>query len=286
MVLGMCFEKWKVAVIVFLLCVLSLSSSCGKTEDHIYVLPENVLSNYYEASDTFSFNVLYLYSGAFPEIELISLNSENDTVCWTEFSNNECDEFEAYNGYRMGYIKLKVPCFDSVSVYKATFLINDNTEEISFRQPYRANKHIPNPFPDFIGVTGHGTPFQIFYRGDCVNDVPFGFLARADILVSSFSFSDYLNIEKASVLIDDEYIGDYRDVFPLKVNEGSSFKILIEKGNFENSYADYAISYILKYSLVNEPDKMLELFDTTYFLGITDQAVFEEFVSLWEQNNQ
>lgn len=271
----------RIICVLFSLGLIIAMCSCGAaTMQNAVFYPELVKYKLTrdKVSSEFSFNIEVISSKKNLNLEFVSAEGENTENLRVTFSNDTFDEL-LKNKIKGKYLLLIgvhcLPISDYTRIDSMTLNVNGKQETLRFETPIENTFYNSDAKEHYLSIKF--MPTYIFTQslvGHNETDYSFETVAESDMVITDARFDDYVDFSDESVSVNQRNIGKLKDVLPLKLSSGDTFKIeskiKLKTGNelyMGNIYTNLIIDYKVSGKKLNELYPM-----TIAFVGNADNA--------------
>ena len=237
---------------IFILLSALILSGCSNIKKDSIVCTSLVKYNLQGISD-FGFNVNLITTDKNIEVEFVRFSGENTQGLSVRLVDDTYDSLREIKqqGY---YIRLLgFVCYTEdkkVIIESVTLKIDGEEKEYSFSTPI---KHYVTQDHD-LSVQARSYPLFISTNSYQTTEYFFDYHVDAEVIITDFSFNDFLIVKNAEILINGQDQGRLQDLLPLTIPQDSDisikcylgFKNGISSTNFDSIYCDSLLSYIVK----------------------------------------
>ena len=249
--------------VCFVLVLFSLSACAKSSPEDVLFLNDLIHCNIMEAGGNFGFNLLYLYKGQKPSVDFVAFDNANANAMFDDtiegIAGKEYGGFKAVMlGFSMDISSMENG--DELQINSITLSVN-GTEKAFDTTGQIIVKKIADTEEKYNGSSLYSTnvPVVLFSQGKTIEAASFHYHTEQSVTLEDFEFSDFLEINHACVYVDDQMIGDIKDVFPLHVEADKSICIVIDAdfGNYD-SFSDYYVNSTLHYKSDEDGSKIVK----------------------------
>jgi len=238
--------------------VSTLFSGCARTDLDIIVGVDLLKYNRHGTAD-FGFNLNLITPSSNTSIEFVAFHGENTHAVSTQFRDDTFDSLKSmkHNGY---YIRLLgFVCHsnaEKVIIKKVTLRIDGEEKSFTFSTPIEHSLKQADSEP-FVQFRSHTS--LISTRSYETTRFFFEYHTETAVTITGFSFSDFLYVKEATVVVNGETRGQLADVLPLTVDAGShialqrcylGFKDNGTSTSYDSVYCDAQLSYSVSGSTI------------------------------------
>ena len=260
--------------IFFLIISLSNLVSCSKKD--MIIDTKSIKYNVIGSKD-FGFTVNILCPNKNFDVEYVRIEGENiDSMSVTVHDDTfESIENVSVSGYYVKLLGFRCSVTEQYSqIDKAVVKINSEEYVIKFDEPIKHTLKSDVSNDSSIYFTSY--PAVMPTQGWSSTVYPFSATADANLIITDFYASDYINLDDSETKINDILISTLNNIFPVTLNKNSQLSVaakfkLKETGNSSDNYNNYGFSIVLNYTTTAEPDIEKKL-----YLAITSQGIGNE----------
>lgn len=272
-------------VLAFSLCSCSPSNS-----GNVVFLNKLIQCNVTESGKKFGFNLLYLYQGKEPDVSFTSFDNTNANALFEEMIDDTFESIDGkeYAGYRaviLGFCLDISPlkAGEELSINTITLSVNGREETLDTTGQITVKK-TSDTDPAFYcnSVYSTNVPVVLFSQGKNIEAASFHYHTEHPVTLERFDFSDFLEVEKSGVYVDNQYVGSIEDTFPLAVEADKTVCIEIDANFGEyDSFSDYYVNSLLSYTSTEDGSKTVK-----DFVAIQAVGNFSDLSNLVDRINQ
>lgn len=279
--------KKPVYLISVLAVILTLFSSCDRTDPQVVTNIGKVFVNSEES--VMSFNFCTISKNEVKNVTCVGLEGasiEHDKIDITVTENNT-DELNnyVYKGWHIKNHMVELSCKEGVELCEVERIVLDidgQIQKIPFQTPARHVFGDGNVFSDVLQLSVFPNEFPSSFINSDNQCAVYEFTAQEDLEITGIRFRDFLTYSDAWYSVND--VEGQEAAFPIAIKKGESVRISI---SFHSDCAD-SMSYVVTnmyfdYTTVVEGQTgycgAVVVFDPVYPLNPDDMSKFDEMIT-------
>jgi len=236
--------KTRTFLVAALIIVCVLFSSCGNDNQRNFIIGTDLLKYHSQGGTDFGFNINLISLSKDVDVEFVRFSGKNTDGLAVTLSDDSYDDLKSlkHNGY---YITLLgFTCYtanENVQIDGVTLKIDGAETPFTFSVPIEHSIRHEEEDP---AIQMRSFPAIISTNSYKETEYAFSYIAESDVVITGFSFNDFLIVNGADTYIDGKNIGRFENAFPLTLSKNSELSIKCYLG-FKDNYisTDYDSIY-------------------------------------------